>query len=91
MILLRSLEEPDEEVLPVDEFPPEACNTLYLTNLPPDITKREVSHILRPFEGFQVSSRAVPRLLVWYAPGSHCLNFFLCDDCIMGGGPFGCL
>ena len=42
--------EAEEEVLP-----PEANATLFLSGLPLDITKREVAHILRPFEGFKVS------------------------------------
>lgn len=51
--------EAEEEVLP-----PEANATLFLSGLPLDITKREVAHILRPFEGFKVS--LVPRF------SSHC-------------------
>ncbi len=37
-----------------EPLPPEANPTLFLSGLPLDITKREVAHILRPFEGFKV-------------------------------------
>ena len=60
IVLCSSLEAPPEKDMSLEDLPPEACKTLYLTNLPPDITKREVSHILRPFEGFQVCSPAAP-------------------------------
>ena len=60
LLVLCSMEAPDEEGLPAEDLPSEACNTLYLANLPSDVTKREVSHILRPFEGFQVLLLAAP-------------------------------
>eukprot|EP01103_Thecamoeba_quadrilineata_P020323 TRINITY_DN865_c0_g2_i2.p2 TRINITY_DN865_c0_g2~~TRINITY_DN865_c0_g2_i2.p2 ORF type:complete len:115 (+),score=17.02 TRINITY_DN865_c0_g2_i2:396-740(+) len=34
-------------------IPPEASNTLYVEGVPNDATDREISHIFRPFPGFQ--------------------------------------
>jgi len=34
-------------------LPPDASNTLYVEGLPSDITRREVSHIFRPFVGYK--------------------------------------
>ncbi|CAL9126324.1 unnamed protein product [Musa textilis] len=34
-------------------LPPDASNTLFVEGLPSDCTRREVSHIFRPFVGFQ--------------------------------------
>jgi RNA recognition motif-containing protein len=34
-------------------MPPDASSTLFVEGLPPDATEREVSHIFRPFPGFQ--------------------------------------
>lgn len=34
-------------------LPPDASNTLFMEGLPADCTRREVSHIFRPFVGFQ--------------------------------------
>ncbi|KAH0452440.1 hypothetical protein IEQ34_019739 [Dendrobium chrysotoxum] len=34
-------------------LPPEASNTLFVEGLPADCTRREVSHVFRPFVGFQ--------------------------------------
>ena len=36
------------------ELPPDASTTLYLERLPQDVTKRELAHIFRPFEGYAV-------------------------------------
>ncbi|BDA50771.1 probable RNA-binding protein 1 at C-terminar half [Coccomyxa sp. Obi] len=36
-----------------EPLPPEANPTLFLSGLPLDITKREVAHIFRPFDGFK--------------------------------------
>lgn len=37
--------------------PPDATNILYIDGLPGDVyTKREMMHIFRPFQGFQVGS-----------------------------------
>lgn len=40
--------------------PPEASSTLYVENVPSDATQRELSHIFRPYVGFQ-SVRLVPK------------------------------
>ncbi|PSC76514.1 U3 small nucleolar ribonucleo MPP10 [Micractinium conductrix] len=37
----------------VRQYPPDACNTLYIEGLPADVTKRELAHIFRPREGFR--------------------------------------
>ena len=37
-------------ILPI---PPNATNTVYVEGIPSDATEREVSHIFRPFPGFQ--------------------------------------
>ncbi|KAK9838237.1 hypothetical protein WJX84_007093 [Apatococcus fuscideae] len=34
------------------ELPPDASQTLYLERLPQDLSKRELAHIFRPFEGY---------------------------------------
>lgn len=34
-------------------LPPDASNTLFVEGLPPNCTRREVSHVFRPFIGFQ--------------------------------------
>lgn len=39
----------EEEALPAD-----ATSALFMSGLPLDMAKREMAHILRPFEGFQV-------------------------------------
>jgi len=41
-------------------LPPEASSTLYVEGLPSDATEREVSHIFRPFAGYQ-SLRILPK------------------------------
>lgn len=41
-------------------LPPEASSTLFVEGLPSDVTVREVSHIFRPFPGYQ-SLRIVPK------------------------------
>jgi hypothetical protein len=46
-----------------DGLSPEAKDTLFISGLPLDITKREVAHILRPFDGFQVQKTALFQLL----------------------------
>ncbi|KAK9824292.1 hypothetical protein WJX72_009217 [[Myrmecia] bisecta] len=49
------MDAPMNELAPparMEELPPEACPTLFLDHLPHDISKREVAHIFRPFEGF---------------------------------------
>ncbi|CAD5181756.1 unnamed protein product [Musa acuminata subsp. malaccensis] len=38
---------------PEPPLPPDASNTLFVEGLPADCTRREVSHIFRPFVGFQ--------------------------------------
>ena len=41
----------------LEQLPPEASPTLYVDGMALDVTKREMSHIFRPFEGFKVSLR----------------------------------
>ncbi|GMJ14978.1 hypothetical protein like AT1G21320 [Hibiscus trionum] len=38
---------------PEPSLPPDASNTLYVEGLPSDCTRREVSHIFRPFVGYK--------------------------------------
>lgn len=38
---------------PPFEIPPNATDTIYVDNLPKDVTQRELSHIFRPFRGFK--------------------------------------
>ncbi|RWV86845.1 hypothetical protein GW17_00051219 [Ensete ventricosum] len=38
---------------PEPPLPPDASNTLFVEGLPADCTRREVSHIFRPFVGFE--------------------------------------
>lgn len=38
-----------------EQLPPDAVQTLYVDGMPLDITKREMAHIFRPFEGYRVS------------------------------------
>ena len=47
----------------------EATSLLYVDGLPPDILKREVAHIFRPFHGFQVRSEREGR----GTPGLSCM------------------
>ena len=42
-------------LVPQERYPPNATNTLYLDNVPLDMTPREAEHIFRPVQGFQVS------------------------------------
>ncbi|EFN57435.1 hypothetical protein CHLNCDRAFT_142904 [Chlorella variabilis] len=35
------------------QYPPDACNTLYIEGLPSDVTRRELGHIFRSREGFR--------------------------------------
>lgn len=37
-------------------LPSEARDTIYIDVLPPDISRRELAHIFRPFEGYKVSA-----------------------------------
>ncbi|KAL5651237.1 hypothetical protein ACJX0J_036695, partial [Zea mays] len=39
--------------MPEPPLPPDASNTLYIEGVPSDCTRREVSHIFRPFVGFR--------------------------------------
>lgn len=45
----ETLAPPQMDPLPVD-----AAETLYVDNMTMDVTKREMAHIFRPFEGFKV-------------------------------------
>jgi hypothetical protein len=36
-----------------DVLPPDAVETLYVDNMSADVTKREMAHVFRPFEGFK--------------------------------------
>lgn len=47
---LEPMARPGRETAPL---PPDATNTLYVEGLPPNSTKREVSHIFRPFVGYK--------------------------------------
>ena len=38
-----------------EQLPGDASATLYVDGMPLDVTKREMAHIFRPFEGFNVS------------------------------------
>ena len=38
----------------VQQYPADACPTLYAEGFPEDMTKRELAHVFRPFEGFKV-------------------------------------
>lgn len=38
----------------VQQYPHDACPTLYAEGFPEDITKRELAHIFRPYEGYKV-------------------------------------
>ena len=38
----------------LDPLPVDAAETLYVDNMTMDVTKREMAHIFRPFEGFKV-------------------------------------
>ncbi|TYH98737.1 hypothetical protein ES332_A11G018400v1 [Gossypium tomentosum] len=38
---------------PEPHLPPDASSTLFVEGLPPDCTRREVSHIFRPFVGYK--------------------------------------
>ncbi|XP_020112778.1 RNA-binding protein 1-like isoform X1 [Ananas comosus] len=40
-------------VRPEPPLPPDASNTLFVEGLPANVTRREVSHIFRPFVGFR--------------------------------------
>ena len=51
------------QVIDPAELPPDASQTLYLERLPQDLSKRELAHIFRPFEGYAVSS--IKRSKVW--------------------------
>ena len=37
-----------------DALPKDASETVFVDNLPEDITRRELAHIFRPFAGFKV-------------------------------------
>ncbi|PSS17473.1 RNA-binding protein like [Actinidia chinensis var. chinensis] len=41
------------DAMPRLPLPPDASNTLYAEGLPPDVTRREVAHIFRPFVGYE--------------------------------------
>lgn len=41
----------------VQQYPPDACPTLYAEGFPEDMTKRELAHIFRPFEGYKVGRK----------------------------------
>lgn len=40
-------------------LPADARPSLYVESVPPDASKREISHIFRPFQGFKVRIRCV--------------------------------
>ena len=61
-----------------EDFPPDANRTLYVDCLPQDLQKREIAHIFRPFEGFQVL--AVTASL---PPATGCFAYSCCQ---WGGG-----
>lgn len=49
-MLVDTMPRPVREAVPL---PSDATNTLYVEGLPPNSTKREVSHIFRPFVGYK--------------------------------------
>jgi hypothetical protein len=52
-------------------LPPDARDTIYIDTLPNDVTKRELAHIFRPFDGFRVGCPALAWPgLAW--PGLAC-------------------
>jgi len=42
----------DPNQLPVT-LPPEARDTIYIDDLPPDVSKRELAHVFRQFPGYE--------------------------------------
>ena len=40
----------------IESLPVEAAETLYVDNMTMDVTRREMAHVFRPFEGFKVKS-----------------------------------
>ena len=38
----------------IETLPVEAAETLYVDNMTMDVTRREMAHVFRPFEGFKV-------------------------------------
>jgi hypothetical protein len=62
----------------LNSLPAEARDTIYIDVLPPDITRRELAHIFRPFEGFQVSSWEQGMQRGALGSGSACLLLVLC-------------
>jgi hypothetical protein len=43
-----------QQAVPVQQYPPDACPTLYAEGFPEDMTKRELAHVFRPYEGYKV-------------------------------------
>ena len=49
-----------------EPLPPDAVETLYVDNMTTDVTKREMAHVFRPFEGFKVCihTEMPPQMLI---------------------------
>lgn len=64
---------PSQCPAPVTGPPPDSSSTLYVEGLPLDATEREVSHIFRPYAGYQSC-----RILIKQSKQHPALTFLLC-------------
>ena len=64
-----------------EQLPGDASATLYVDGMPLDVTKREMAHIFRPFEGFKASPFQTPSRCA-QAPNSQRHFLFLTLDLI---------